>query len=48
MKDTHLQRYKFGFLNTITPKDGEGVDYRESKFTTLINKYESRIHAAVY
>ena len=24
------------------------MDYRESKFTTLINKYESHIHAAVY
>ena len=52
MKDMqlHTQVYNvtnFGFLNTITPIDGEGVDYRESKFT-LINKYESRIHAAFY
>ena len=46
----HTQVYNvtnFGFLNTIIPIDGEGVDYRESKFT-LINKYESRIHAAFY
>ena len=53
MKDMQLytQVYNvthFGFLNTITHIDGEGVDYRESKFTTFINKYESRIHAAVY
>ena len=53
MKDTRLRTQVYNvtslhFLTQLPSIDGEEVDYRESKFSTLIHFYESSVYGAVY